>query len=182
MRARSLLLFALFLPLGLPPALASGCGPSVAVEPPGTGGSGGGQGGGFAVTVGTGGEDAGADALPDYTDPGCPDAGPKMVMMACDAYKQGNGDCPSGDGCYIFVEYPSTPCSGEVYGTECGPEGPGMQGDPCNGSNDCAAGFTCVVTGQGNQCTELCDPDGVDTCTGGDVCEPIDVLGFGGCL
>jgi hypothetical protein len=182
MRMR-VLLVAGGLVLPLPPALASGCGPSVAAAPPGTGGGGGGggQGGGGVFTVGAGGEDAGG-ALPDYTDPGCPDAGAKTVMITCDAYHQDDGDCGPGQGCYIFVDYPTTPCSGEVYGTTCSPAGPGMQGDPCSGSNDCAAGFTCVVTGQGDQCTELCDPTGTDTCTGGDVCQPIDVLGFGGCL
>jgi hypothetical protein len=170
------------LAMGLPWALASGCGASVAATPPGTGGSGGGLGGGFAVGGAGGGEDGGLDALPDYTDPGCPDAGSKTTMFACDAYAQNNGDCAPGQGCYIFVEYPATPCSGEVYGTECAPAGPGMEGDPCNGSTDCAGGFTCVVSGQGDQCVELCHPSGDDECPSGDVCQPIDVLGFGGCL
>jgi hypothetical protein len=180
-----LLLVGLAAPMGLPAALAAGCGSSIKSTPPGsTGGAGGagGQGGGFPITVGTGGEEAGADALPDYTDPGCPDGGPKMTMFTCDAYHQGNGDCPPGQGCYIFVTYPTDPCSGEVYGTECAPAGPGMQGDPCNGAGDCGAGFTCVVTGSGDQCVALCNLDGQDTCTDGDVCEPIDVQGFGGCL
>jgi|HubBroStandDraft_6_1064221.scaffolds.fasta_scaffold381149_2 hypothetical protein len=168
------------LALTLPAALASGCGPSVASTPPGGGGGGnggsGGQGGGFGMG---GGADGG---LADYTDPGCPDAGPKTTMFTCDAYHQDDGECAPGQGCYVFVEYPTTPCSGEIYGSECGLAGPGMEGDPCGSSTDCAAGFTCVVSGQGDQCVQLCDPSGNDDCPSGDVCQPIDVLGFGGCL
>lgn len=122
------------------------------------------------------------DAFDDYVDPGCPDAGPPLMMMMCDPYHQGNGDCPAKEGCYIFVQYPTMPCGQEVYGSSCLPPGPGMQGDPCGGAQDCGGGFVCVVTGSGNQCVQLCNLQGAAGCPNGLVCEPIDVQGFGGCL
>jgi hypothetical protein len=164
--------------------LAAGCGPSVETTP-GTGGAGlGGFGGGQGVngSVGPGGFDAGADVLPDYVDPGCPDAGPPMTMFSCDPYNQNNGDCSLGDGCFIFVQYPQGPCGQEVYGATCQPAGSGTQGAPCQGAQACAGGFVCVVSGSGNQCVQLCELQGNSGCTDGLVCEPIDVEGFGGCL
>jgi hypothetical protein len=175
--------------LGLPVALASlaaagaalgGCGTTVSIAPP-TGGTGGNE-----TThpsdagAGTGGEPA--DAAPDYVDPGCPDAGPKVTMFMCDPYHQGNGDCPPGEGCYIFSTPPSTPCGQEVYGAGCDFQGMGQQGAPCEGMQECAGGFACVVSGSGNQCVLLCELQGSSTCPDGLVCEPIDVQGFGGCL
>lgn len=165
-------------------SLAAGCGPSVDTTP-GSGGAGtGGSGGGTLVSgsAGPGGFDAGLDALPDYVDPGCPDAGPKLMMFMCDPYKQGNGDCKSGEGCYIFVKYPTMPCGQEVYGATCAHAGSGVQGSSCTGGQSCGAGFVCVVSGSGNQCVQLCQLQGQSGCTGGLVCEPIDVEGFGGCL
>ena len=128
--------------------------------------------------------DAAKDALPDYVDPGCPDAGPPISDFQCDAYDQGNGDCGPGDGCYIYVNYPDPgqPCGQETYGTYCAPAGSGGQGAPCNGGLDCAAGHVCVITGSGTQCVQLCPLAGADNCPSGYVCEVIDVEGFGGCL
>jgi hypothetical protein len=163
---------------------ASACGPSVETTP-GTGGAGfGGSGGGLVNngSVGPGGLDGGFDALPDYVDPGCPDAGPPMTKFECDPYNQNNGDCMPGDGCFIFVQYPTEPCGQEVYGALCQQAGPGVQGSPCNGAQECGAGFVCVVSGSGNQCVQLCELKGISGCTDGLVCEPIDVEGFGGCL
>jgi hypothetical protein len=122
------------------------------------------------------------DALPDYVDPGCPDAGPPITAYACDPYQQFNGDCPPGQGCYIYVQYPEEPCGQEVYGAACADTGPGQQGDPCGGGQDCGGGYVCVVSGSGNQCVKLCNLKGEDGCPAGLVCEPIDVEGFGGCL
>jgi hypothetical protein len=165
-------------------ALAAGCGPSVETLPSGTGGGGGT--GGFSTSTGTGAGtgafDAGKDALPDYVDPGCPDAGPAIQMYECDPYNQFNGDCMPGEGCYIFVQYPSEPCGQETYGAFCQPTGPGQQSAPCSGAQDCGAGFVCVVSGSGDQCVELCQLSGSTGCPDGLVCEPIDVEGFGGCL
>ncbi len=104
-----------------------------------------------------------------------------MTMFMCDPYNQDNGDCQPGQGCFIFTDPPQTPCGQEVYGAECDTAGPGQQGAPCNGSG-CAAGFTCVVSGAGNQCVQLCELQGDSGCPSGLVCQPIDVEGFGGCL
>lgn len=122
------------------------------------------------------------DALPDYVDPGCPDAGPPLQQFACDPYKQNNGDCMPGDACYIFVTYPQETCGQEIYGSVCYQAGQGVQGSPCGGAQDCGGGFVCVVSGAGNECVELCQLSGNSGCPDGLVCEPIDVEGFGGCL
>jgi hypothetical protein len=126
--------------------------------------------------------DAGAaDALPDYVDPGCPDAGPPVQMFECDPYKAANG-CPDGQNCYIYGQPPADPCGQELYGSTCQPGGIGTQGTPCGSATDCASGYVCVISGSGTQCIELCKLSGDATCPPGLVCEPIDVEGFGGCL
>jgi hypothetical protein len=130
-------------------------------------GFGAGGGGGSAESSSTG-----------YVDPGCPDAGPPLMMFTCDPYAQ---NCPPNQGCYIFTQNPADPCGQEIYGSDCEPAGQGKQGAPCDGAG-CAAGFTCTVTGSGNQCIELCQLEGNMSCPDGLVCQPIDVLGFGGCL
>jgi hypothetical protein len=169
----------LLVPVG---ALAGGCGPSVAVEPSGPGGGGEGGGGGD-FTTGTGPIwDAGKDAFDEYVDPGCPSNPPPIEDFSCNPHDQLNSGCFPGEGCYIYVQYPSEPCGQEIYGAFCAPAGFGVQGDPCGGGLDCAAGFVCVVTGSGNQCVKLCPLQGDDKCPPGLVCEPIDVEGFGGCL
>jgi hypothetical protein len=162
---------------------ASGCGSVIVVEADGDGGVGGdARHDGKHTSSSSVGWDGGADVLPDYEDPGCPDAGPPITSFECDPFKQVPGNCPPGDGCYIFVQYPSGPCEKEVYGAVCAPVGPGGQGDACGGAQDCGAGFCCVVSGSGNQCVQLCKLVGDDGCPPGLVCEPIDVDGFGGCL
>ncbi len=182
-------LFLVLSTLALGPALAAGaitgCSNVVLQEETASGeGGGGGGDGGNTTTTGAGAHkpDGGKDAFDDYVDPGCPDAGPPIVDFQCDPYDQFNGDCAPGEGCYIYVEYPSEPCGQEIYGAVCAPQGFGQQGDGCNGALDCGAGFVCVVTGGGNQCVELCPLVGEDGCPPGLVCEPIDVEGFGGCL
>lgn len=179
-----LLLAGLSLPAALGAAAASGCNQVIVVEDDDDAGrrpdarhDG--------KVHGYGGEDpgeAGPDVLPDYVDPGCPDPGPPLNDFECDPYHQGNGDCFPGDGCYIFVQYPSKPCGQEIYGSRCQPQGTGSQGSPCDGALDCGGGFVCVVSGSGNQCVKLCKLSGEDGCPAGAVCEPIDVEGFGGCL
>jgi hypothetical protein len=155
-------------------AMLGGCG-GVEVTPRGAGGGN----GGVAVGGGNGGEEL--DGAPGYVDPGCPDAGAKMNVFGCDPFLQ-NGQCPPGDGCYIFAAPPQTLCGAEVYGSACAPEGAGTQGESCNGDQDCRGGFTCVISGSGNQCSQLCPIQGNSGCPAGMVCEPIDVQGFGGCL
>lgn len=181
-RFRVLLLFAAAMfPFAV--ALASGCNTSITVRQ-GDGGEGGA--GGFLFLNGGGGQAPDASlpdgTLPDYVDPGCPDKPPPIYALDCDPYAQNNGDCPLGEGCYIFVDYPSEPCGQEIYGSMCFVEGTGQQGDACGGGMDCAGGFVCVITGSGTQCVALCQLQGESGCPPGLVCEPIDVVGFGGCL
>lgn len=177
MRSRSLL-FLLVLSAPAPTfALAVGCDDTIRVvreDPDGEGGS-----GGEPWPSGAGGADGGKDALEEYVDPGCPDQPPPIEDYQCDPYGQ---DCAPGEACYIYVQYPQEPCGQEIYGAFCAPAGPGAQGDPCYGGQDCQAGLVCVVTGSGNQCVQLCPLTGQDNCPPGLVCEPIDVEGFGGCL
>ncbi len=120
--------------------------------------------------------------LSGYMDPGCMDEPPPLEDYLCDPYAQGNGDCPPGEACHIYVDYPDRPCGQEIYGSFCYPAGAGEQGDACTGGHECAGGFVCVVTGSGTQCVALCNLVGASGCPPGLVCEPIDVKGFGGCL
>jgi hypothetical protein len=186
MRVRFFLLAsaAFALPLVTAGMVASGCGPSVQTVPPSVGGGGF---GGWTTTSSTTHTippwwDGGQDALPDYEDPGCPDAGPPVQQFECDPFHQNDGSCPPGEGCYIFVLYPSEPCGQETYGAQCQAVGIGTQGTGCNGFQDCAAGYCCVVSGAGNQCVQLCPLTGASGCPEGFTCEAIDVEGFGGCL
>lgn len=181
-----LLLAALCLPAPVLGAVSAGCGSTIVEDDPDASSGGGGgsshSDGQVPTGPGSGGKDGGKDALPDYTDPGCPDAGPPVSSFECDPYDQANSGCAFGEGCYIYVQYPDEPCGQEVYGSVCLPSGPGQQGDSCNGAQDCGAGFVCVVSGSGTQCVQLCPLKGPDGCPPGLVCEPIDVEGFGGCL
>jgi hypothetical protein len=164
-------------------ALAGACGSTVNVAGP-TGGNGGDD----FIFLGGGGADGKPDAqppdgsLPDYEDPGCQNQPPPIEDFQCDPYKQGNGDCPPGEGCYIYVDYPNEPCGQEIYGSVCFLGGNGTQGSACNGAQDCGGGYVCVITGSGTQCVQLCQLVGETGCPAGLVCEPIDVVGFGGCL
>ena len=154
------------------------------VRIPGQDGDGGDGGGGYYPSgPGPGaGPDGGKDALSEYTEEPCKDKPPPLEAFECNPYDQPNGTCPAGEACYIFVDYPSEPCGQEIYGAFCYPAGPGQQGDPCNGGQDCGVGHVCVVTGSGTQCVVLCELSGFGNCPAGLVCEPIDVEGFGGCL
>jgi hypothetical protein len=153
----------------------AGCGTIVETTAP----SGGGNGGAGGASTGTEGP---PDAQPDYIDPGCPDAAAPPTQFMCDPFHQDDGECQPAEGCYIFAQASSDPCGGTVYGASCEPAGTGTQGAPCGSGSDCAAGFSCVVTGAGIQCIVLCQLQGTATCPSGLVCQPIDVQGFGGCL
>jgi hypothetical protein len=163
----------------------SACGNNVTL-PSGTGGEGGGGAGSSSSLVPStsSGLDGGGGSggLGSIVDPGCEDPPPPIQDFACDPYAQGNGDCAPGEGCFIYVQYPPEPCGQEIYGAFCSPAGPGTQGSPCFGGQDCGAGYVCVVSGSGNQCVALCPLDGSIPCPSGLVCEPIDVEGFGGCI
>jgi len=126
--------------------------------------------------------DAGEDVRSDYDEPECPDAAPPPIERWCDPFEP-HADCPAGEACYPFVEYPdpNDDCAQERYGTICAPEGYGVQGTPCE-AGDCAAGYICVLTGQGTQCLQMCDTYGENTCPPGFFCEQIDIQpGLGGC-
>jgi hypothetical protein len=183
MRLRSALVFLALLAPAAALAGAAGCGDTVNVPGDGIGGAGG-AGGSSSTFSGSGSgnapPDGGADALPDYVDPGCPDAAAPIEEFFCDPYEQQG--CLRGEGCFIFVDYPTEPCGPETYGAFCAPAGFGGQGEPCFGAQDCQGGFTCVITGSGTQCVQLCALEGEDGCPAGLVCEAIDVEGFGGCL
>lgn len=170
--------------------IAAACGGSVEVG--GTGGIGGV--GGTSGSSGTGGRprDAGPDvkdaradvkdALSDYVeDLGCGDAAPAPPLEQCDPFQNPTG-CPAGEACFLFVEPPSGPCGTEHYGTMCMTPGTATQGEPCDAGNLCAAGFDCVITGQGNQCVQLCQLGVNGQCPPGLLCVQIDVEGFGGCF
>ena len=187
MRAWGLLCLGLMLKLA--------CGGVVDDSPPGTevgpdwgsGGTGTGGAGSWRRDGGAGGPQDGGTEVPrdvrsDYVEPDCPDAAPLPVRIECDLSAAYSG-CPSGQACYPYVFYPDSDddCAQEQYGTTCAPEGDGVQGDPCTGAS-CAGGHSCVLTGQGTQCVELCDVFGENTCPPGYLCLPIDVQpGVGGC-
>lgn len=149
-----------------------------------------GQGGQFTFVTGPGGGDGGSTRTPpvrpppppDVNDPGCTEHLPPQENYTCDPFKPSMSGCLPEEACQIYVEYPSMPCGQERYGSVCGPAGPGKQGDPCAGGQDCGGGHVCVVTGSGTQCVQLCKVSGPSGCAAGLICEPIDVKGFGGCL
>jgi hypothetical protein len=152
----------------------------------GNGGSAGAGGGGRggrdagrpdARDSGAGARDAASDYIDDL-DCGPPTSNPPE--QDCDPFAASSG-CSRGEACYPFVDYPTGPCDREEYGTRCAPAGSGRQGDACE-QGRCAQGFVCVVTGQGNQCIELCRIERAGVCPAGLVCLPIDVEGFGGCF
>ncbi|MCU0654689.1 MAG: hypothetical protein MUF64_05185 [Polyangiaceae bacterium] len=117
------------------------------------------------------------DALPDYVDPGCPDAGPPTTLYECDPY---GDDCGEGKSCYPFVDYPSEPCGQEIFGASCIFSGTSGQGEPCG--IGCKAGHVCVISGQGTQCVRLCDLKEPNPCKDGLLCVPVDIPGIGGCI
>jgi hypothetical protein len=123
-----------------------------------------------------------ADTFEEYTDPGCPDAPAALISFECDPLAPPPGDCEQGEACYPYVGYPSEPCEAEVYGSYCRVAGINAQGEICDSGEDCAAGFVCVVSGSGTQCVRLCSLTDISSCPDGMVCEPIDVVGMGGCL
>jgi len=123
--------------------------------------------------------DAGFD---EYTDPGCPDAGPPQQRNECDPFAA-TPSCPPGQGCYPFVDHPLQGCGEQTFGTVCAPAGSGRQGAACgDGGNDCASGFVCVVGSQpGKHCVQLCRMGVANSCPRGMICGELDVEGFGVC-
>jgi hypothetical protein len=136
--------------------------------------------GGQGASSSSGGNHTGGQAYSTYTAIGCPDAGPPAVIVECELFSSTSG-CPAGQACYPTTKATSNPCQPEQYYYLCALAGTGTQGDDCNSSNDCAQGFVCVVTGTGTECEEMCGSSGTAGCSGGRICEPIDVAGVGTC-
>lgn len=120
-----------------------------------------------------------------WVDPGCPGGpverdGGAVFVRTCDPYAP--GACGPGAACYPVVTYPTGPCGDEVFLTECWPAGPGGQGDHCVSTFDCEHGYSCFVTGEGNQCLQLCDQSGGEPrCPRGLICGWTDLPEFGAC-
>lgn len=110
----------------------------------------------------------------------CPEAVQRIESSECDPLG-GPEQCAADEGCYPYVQYPSSRCEPETFGTRCDTAGPGAQGDPCTGQR-CAHGFLCVVTGRGTECAALCRMPGPNTCRDGLICGSLDIDGFGVCI
>ncbi len=123
--------------------------------------------------------------LPDgapYVDPMCPDAGPPPIVNECDVLDPLK-NCPPGTACYPVTYPPMEKCDTERYGSACLQQGTGTQGEACgSGSNGCAPGFVCVITGGTTECAKACKLGEKGQCGSGYVCEPIDVPGYAVCL
>ena len=166
---------------------AIGCGGSVddsdAAEstPRGTGGTAAPAEAGSPSTGGAGGapRDSGGDTEP-FRDPGCPEVSRVPGVHACDPFSPIGSSCGFAERCIPYVEY-ADDCGTEIFGTRCVPTGTGVQGDECN-TAECGAGFVCVATGEGNQCSQLCDLTGLHDCPPGLLCEPLDVDGSYVCM
>jgi hypothetical protein len=122
-----------------------------------------------------------SDLPPPYPEDACPDLPPPPPILNCDPLKPHDG-CPSGEACYPYPPEGQDRCHPGPYTTDCASEGYGAQGSPCYGMGSCTAGYVCVVSGSGDQCVKLCDVTRFGSCSDGLVCEPLDVVGFGGCL
>ena len=121
-----------------------------------------------------------------YIDPGCetdpPEPWDGEVIWACDPYTNEGCNIDAGEACYPYIVYPADPCQEEQYGSACGYEGAGGHRDPCEGTTDCQAGFSCFVTGEGTQCLALCSSTGTEQrCPAGLVCLPTDIPEMGAC-
>jgi hypothetical protein len=135
------------------------------------------------------GNDAGPDgadadsALPVYVEDACPPSTPDPPSYECDPFSANTAQCAKGYGCYPVPPAGNDPCHPGSWGTKCQAAGTGTQGTSCNGSRlFCASGYVCVKSGAGDQCVKLCRLQQLEPCTDGLVCNPLDVIGFGGCL
>lgn len=117
---------------------------------------------------------------PPFEDPGCEEDLAPIVEMDCDPFDP-VASCDSGQACRPFVQYPSSPCEPERFGSRCEWPGTGQQGDAC-GLEACAAGLLCVATGQGTQCAQVCPLPSASGCAPGLVCGSIDIEGIGTCF
>jgi hypothetical protein len=114
-----------------------------------------------------------------FEEESCPDV-PRLHRPLCDPLAEQN-ECAEGQGCYPYVEYPTSRCEPETFGTRCDTAGVGVQGHACAGER-CAPGFLCVVTGRGTECAHLCRMPGPNTCPDGFICGSLDIDGYGVCI
>jgi hypothetical protein len=139
-------------------------------------GSGGTASGGTAP-AGTGGEEP-------YIEPDCPDEPAPPSYRECDPLNP-LADCPEGEGCYPYLEYPyGEGCGQPAFGAICAYASEGEQGDFCgDDGNYCSPGYLCVVgaTG-GKRCGQICEPVADHGCPDGLVCGETDVQGYGVCF
>jgi hypothetical protein len=121
------------------------------------------------------------DDFPVFREDACPDVFSPPPMIECDPFVQST--CPLGLACYPIPPRASDNCHPGRYSTICLQGGTGTQGAPCGDGTDCAGGFICVKSGQGDQCVKLCKTDEFNSCTDGRVCREVDVTGsgWGGC-
>jgi hypothetical protein len=122
-----------------------------------------------------------ADDFPVFHEDACADVNAPPPTLECDPFVQST--CPTGNACYPVPPRASDNCHPGKYSTVCFPAGRGMQGSPCGDGTDCAAGFICVKSGEGDQCVKLCRTDQFNSCADGRVCREVDVTGsgLGGC-
>jgi hypothetical protein len=121
------------------------------------------------------------DDFPVFHEDACADVNAPPPMIECDPFVQST--CALGMACYPVPPRASDNCHPGKYSTICLPAGRGTQGTPCGDGTDCAAGFICVKSGEGDQCVKLCRTDEFNSCTDGRVCREVDVTGsgLGGC-
>lgn len=116
-----------------------------------------------------------------FREDACPGTNPP-AQRQYDCDPLGTGECPSGQGCYAFIEYPQVRCGSETYRAACFDVGSTPTGTFCRSGTDCAEGAGCFVTGAMNRCLRLCRLDGTEPrCQRGTVCEPTDLPDFGAC-
>lgn len=99
----------------------------------------------------------------------------RVCTPRCKPEAQTQNGCPSGQACDLYR-------TGDSIYTNCRAAGTGGEGDDCDGSDDCRAGFSCVTFSSTYRiCTQLClaPPDPYDApdelCEGSNLCR-----GFGG--
>jgi hypothetical protein len=121
------------------------------------------------------------DDFPVFREDACPDVSTSPPDLECDPLVQST--CAFGFACYPIPPRGSDNCHPGLYASACLPAGKGTQGAPCGDGTDCAAGFVCVKSGQGDECVKLCRIDQFSSCSDGRVCRELDVAGsgLGGC-
>jgi hypothetical protein len=90
-----------------------------------------------------------------------------LCSLACNPVSsQGPSGCPSGSGCI----YGSNATFSEI--TFCDRAGTAGDGQPCNSSFRCAAGFNCVGVGSSFICRAMCRANTSGDCSAPLVCKP----------